>query len=139
MTDMGASERLAAAERARERVRRGGRWPRWLYIGYAVAGFVYITICGLPVANGVFWAALAFWIAAVCGLTVFAMTRPVEPRGYGRRFTIAVAIWFPVWMAVFIVGTAFFRHNLAWWLPGAVVNSAIMLVAGVLDARAARR
>lgn len=139
MYDVNANENLAAAERARERVRRRSRWPRWLYVGYAVAGFVYITVCGLPVAKGVFWAAFAFWIAAVCGLTIFAMSRRVEPRGYSRRFGIAVAVWFPVWMIIFIVGSIYFEHDLAWWLPGAVVNSAIMLGAGALDARAARR
>ena len=130
--------RLAAAERARERVRRRSRWPKWMYIGYAAAGFVYITINGLPVPDGVFWGAFALWIAVAAVLTVFAMSRRVVPRPYETLFPRVVAVWVAAWMIVFIAGAIFFKHNLAWWLPGAVVTSGIMLVGGWLDARSAR-
>lgn len=139
MSEIDANERLAAAERAGERVRRRSRWPRWLYIGYAIAGFVYITTCGLRVSEGVFFAAFAFWIAAACGLTIFAMSRRVEPRGYGIRFAVTVAVWFFAWTIVLTLGAIFFKHNLAWYVPGALVTSGIMLAGGWLDARAARR
>jgi len=139
MNDTDANARLAAARRAQERVRRSGRWPKWMYIGYAVAGFVYITVCGLDVPDPVFWAAFAFWIGAVVVLTAFAMSRRVVPRPYETLFPRVVAVWFGAWMIVFIVGAIFFKDNLAWWLPGAVVTSAIMLGGGWLDARAARQ
>lgn len=139
MNDTDANDRLAAAERARERVRRSSRWPRWLYIGYAVAGFVYITICGLDVPKGVFWTAFAVWMVAAALLTIYAMRQPVEPHGHRRRFSVTVAIWFLAWMAVFIAGFVFFPHVVAWWVGGAVVTSAIMLAGAWLDAREARR
>lgn len=139
MNAMDAGDHLAAAERARQRVRHNSRWPRWLYIGYAIAGFIYITVCGLPVPKGVFWAAFAVWIGAAVGLTVFAVRQRVEPRGHARRFTTVVAVSLIAWMTVFIVGTLFFAHNPAWWIPGAVVYAAIMLAGAWSDARKARR
>lgn len=139
MNEMDAHDRLAAAERAQRRVQQSSRWPKWLYIGYAIAGFVYITVSGLDVSDTVFNAAFAFWVIAAAVLTLFAMRQRVVPRGYQAVFPRTVAVWFAAWMVVFIVGALFFRHNLAWWLPGAVVTSAIMLTGGWLDARAARR
>jgi len=139
MNDIDANDRLDAAARAQERVRRRSRWPRWMYVGYAAAGFVYITVCGLDVSDTVFNAAFALWIVAAAGLTVFAMTRRVVPRPYQTLFPRVVGVWVTAWMIVFIAGAIFFKHNLAWWLPGAFVTSAIMLAGGWLDARAARR
>lgn len=139
MNETDANDRLAAAERARERVRRSTRWPQWLYIGYAIAGFIYITACGLDIGRAVFWSAFAVWIGAAAGLTIYALRQRVEPRGHRARFNRIVAVWFVVWMTVFIAGGLFFKDVLAWWLSGAAVSSAIMLFGAWLDAREARR
>lgn len=139
MNDIDANDHLAAAGRAQERVRRSSRWPRWMYIGYAVAGFVYVSVSGLPVSDTVFNIAFGVWIISVAGLTLFAMRQRVVPRSYETIFPLTVAVWFAAWMIVFIVGAIFFKHNPAWWFPGAVVTSAIMLTGGWLDARRASR
>lgn len=139
MNEMDARDRLAAAEQAQQRVQHSSRWPKWLYIGYAIAGFIYITVCGFEVSDTVFNAAFAIWVLTVAGLTLYAMRQRVVPRSYQTVFPRTVAVWFVAWIAVFTVGVLFFKHNPAWWIPGAVVTSAIMLGGGWLDARAARR
>ncbi|HEY3682588.1 MAG TPA: hypothetical protein VGL93_06090 [Streptosporangiaceae bacterium] len=139
MNDMDAGDRLSDAQRMAARVHRRSRWTVRVYAAIGTAGVIYITICGFEVPNLVFQAAFVLWIGTVCAATIYAKRQPVEPRGYRRRFNRTVAVWFVVWMVVFIVGFAFFRHQPAWWVGGGVVSALIMYGGAYREIREARR
>ncbi|MFJ8212793.1 hypothetical protein [Streptomyces sp. NPDC096033] len=111
------SERAAAAAslkgvaRIEAGARRQGRRHNgylWAFAGWQLAlvpaallwhGRTGALVCGLSSA------------LVVTVLSVFAMRRPVVPRGYARRHLTAIGVWAGCYMAVLAVGLAVFPDS----------------------------
>ncbi|GGX72248.1 hypothetical protein [Streptomyces hiroshimensis] len=116
-----AATALARAQALDSTVRSGSRWfvrYQWLF-GCAAA--VAVLACGLidGPAGAIVFAVL--WVAAVTTLAVWANRQPVSRHGLGRRHHVMIAAWGLLHAAVITPGTIWFRGDLAWWVPGAVV------------------
>lgn len=128
-----AADLVATAERLQRAVRDGASWVyvSWL-AGLAVANTMYLT--GLGVAGhhdpSVLVVSLAFGVC-VAGLSLGLLPRArVSSAGFPRRLAAAMVGWAVVFAVLITVGLLFFRGELAFWLPAAVVV-ALPLVLGV--------
>lgn len=139
--DVGREEALGALEQAEAmdaHTRGRGRW----YAGYAT---VYAAAsCGLLLALGlmpspvtVAWATPLF-LVVIAGLTAFALSRPVQPRGYKALHGGMIAAWSGVYTLTVVVGATAFPGEMLWWTPGALASAVPPLVVAYLALRRGR-
>jgi hypothetical protein len=125
---------LAQAEKMQQAVRRQAKWYARYLVLFGVATIPAVTAAGFiqgPVSG------LAFalvWCVFVFAVTLWSQRFGVNRRGFGRVHAIWLVSWLVCYMAVLFIGVALFPHNLAWFLPGAVVTSIPCFVTAYLEA-----
>src|SRR5262245_9531418 len=98
MNDGNASDAratLTSASRAEHRTKAASRWwPRYMLL-MGIMAFALIVAIEVFFHSGlVRYAVTAAWALAVGALSWWADSRDVHPRKAGRRFIVAMAIWF---------------------------------------------
>ncbi|MEW2353794.1 hypothetical protein [Spirillospora sp. NPDC029432] len=136
---MDAATALERAGELKATVRRRSRWMVRYQLAYGASTFVSVLLLGLfPNAAG-FTISIAFWLAAVVLLSVYAQRQPVAHRGLGHSHAIMIGSWTLVYFAVLFPGVNWFRGDLAWWLPGSFAVAVPPLLMAYLTARRAAR
>ncbi|HEX3607132.1 MAG TPA: hypothetical protein VH134_14515 [Candidatus Dormibacteraeota bacterium] len=121
---------LEEAARARRAVQSGERRYWFAYLGSAgIAILILFPLIGLLPVGGGSGAVTTAWSAAIGMIVSYgASRRLVRRRGRFARHAVIWATWALVYGTALAVGVAFFRGQLAYWLPMAVVVSAPLLL-----------
>jgi len=139
MTEDDPGARLAEAERLTAAVRRRSRWTIWSYVLIGTAGFGLAPLFAHPERRLLFWLGIAVCLAVLGAHQAFVRRRPVEPRSYQARSATFTRLWFGVWLIIVLVGSAYFRGELAFWVPAGAVTALIMYAGAFLEYREVRR
>lgn len=138
MTSDDADARLAEAARLTATVRRNSRWTVWTYITTGTLGFAVAPLFAHP-GRPVYWLGIGVWMALIAAAQAIFRRRPVEHRSYQARYNLFMRIWFVTWLILCVIGSMYFRGDLAYWLPAGGVTALIMYTGAALEFRATRQ
>lgn len=126
-----AQDALEQARALDAKVRPMGRWYTLYGIGFGLTSMVLLLIIGVSGSVAGVAVGLVFYGIALTALIVYNMTRPVKPLGLDRLHNWSMAVWTPFYCVAVVVGSVYFRGELLWWVPMAVLSALPTSVAGL--------
>lgn len=126
-TSAEAAEALRQRQRLDEKVRSRSGWSRRYLLIYAAGAVVTALLVGLA-SPMVAVVGTGLWIVLCSGLGIWSQRQPVSQAGWTRRHHLFIGTWAALWAVVVIPGSAWFRGNPAWWVPGALLMAVPALV-----------
>ncbi|GAA3006303.1 hypothetical protein [Streptosporangium longisporum] len=132
---MSPAEALARAEELETVVRDRSRWYVHYLVVFGTSICALVLVLGFTTSVPPKMVATGLWLALIAVITVHAVRQPVIRRGFGVRHTVMIGTTFALYGVVLLAGSAWFRNEPAWWVPGAVLTSLPSLVGAYLEAR----
>ncbi|MFF2654504.1 hypothetical protein [Streptomyces sp. NPDC058045] len=121
MNEMDPAAALAQAQQLKTSVDRRSHWVVRYQLAYGTVSFAMVLTLGLlrgPLGVGL---SMGLWMSAILVLSVYAARQPVAHRGMAATHGVMIGVWAVLYGIVLGFGVAFFRGELVWWLPGAVL------------------
>lgn len=135
---MRREEAWDALEQARAmdaKVRPMGRWYALYGIGFGLTSMVLLLIIGISASTTGVAVGMVFYGVALTALITYNVTRPVKPLGLDKLHNWSMAVWTPLYCVAAVAGAIFFRGELLWWVPMAVLSALPTSVAGLVALR----